>query len=77
MSNERTLYLQELIRYSSKSTLLLPNIILDETDANNRFKKLRDALKYLRNDNDLFVIEKPLDDDLVEITIQIREDWYV
>ena len=74
MSNERTLYLQELIRYSSKSTLLLPNIILDETDANNRFKKLRDALKYLRNDNDLFVIEKPLDDDLVEITIQIRED---
>ena len=32
---------------------------------------------YLRNDNDLFVIEKPLEDDLVEITIQIRDDWYV
>jgi len=78
MSNERTPQLQELIRYSTKATLLLPEIVLDEKmDVNNTFKKVRDALQYLRNDTDLFVIEKQLEDDLVEITIQIREDWYV
>lgn len=78
MSNERTPHLQELIRYSTKATLLLPNVVLNENfDVNNSFKKLRDALAYLRNDSDLFIIEKQLEHDLVEITIQIREDWYV
>ena len=78
MSNERTPYLQELIRLSTKATLLLPNIVLnEEMDVNNKFKQVRNALQYLRNDTDLFVIEKQLENDLVEITIQIRDEWYV
>ena len=75
MPNERTPYLQELIRFSTKATLLVPRIVLDgKIDSNDRYKKVRDSLEYLRNDRDLFVIERNLDEDFVEVTIQIRSN---
>ena len=78
MSNERTPYLQELIRNSTEATLLLANILFDEeSDPKNRFKNLRDSLQYLKNDEQLIITEKRIDDEFTEINIAFRSwrEW--
>ena len=78
MSNERTPHLQELIRLSTKAKLTVPTLLLE--DVANSFEAYHDfriALYCLKNDDGLIVTEKEVDDDLTEITIQLREDWYV
>ena len=72
--NERTLFLKELIRWSTKATLLLPSSILnDEIDKYNKFKKVRDSLDYLKNDEKVLVTEKEMGNDLTEITLELKE----
>ena len=51
VSNERTPYLQELIRLSSEATLIIPNLVFnEELDVNNHFKDFRDALNWFENE---------------------------
>lgn len=74
VSNERTPFLKELIRHSSKATLIMPSIVFnEEIDVNGTFQNTRDALNELKNDENLFIIEKEFNDDFTEITIQIRD----
>ena len=74
MSNERTPYLQELISLSSEATLLMPKIVLDEKyDNRGKYEPVRKALEYLKNDENLFVKEKNVDDDFTLIKIGVRE----
>ena len=73
VSKERTSYLQELIGLSSEATLLIPKIVLNKKiDVEDKYKASRDALNYLKNDNQLIVIEKEVKDDFIEVTIKFR-----
>ena len=75
MSNERTPFLQELIRYSSGATLLIPRIILDEeSDPYRKYEPTRQALNHLKNDKDLVLKEKRIDNDFVVVEIGFRDD---
>lgn len=79
MCNERTSNIKDLIRFSTKAKLLVPTFLLDEEVTDN-FEAYNDfviALYCLKNDDGLIVTEKEVDDDLTEITIELREDWYV
>ena len=71
MSNERTPYLQELIRFSSKATLLIPRIIFNEEC--DKFKDVRDALNYLKNDEKLIIVQKGFNEDFIELTIGLKD----
>ena len=78
MSNERTPHLQELIRLSTKATLTVPTLLLeDEADNFEAYHDFRISLYCLKNDDGLIITEKEVDDDLTKITIELREDWYV
>ena len=76
MCNERTSNIKDLIRFSTKATLTVPTFLLDEevTDSFEAYNDFVIALYCLKNDDGLIVNEKELDDDLSEITIEIRED---
>lgn len=76
MCNERTSNIKDLIRFSTKATLTVPTFLLDDevTDSFEAYNDFRIALYCLKNDGGLIVNEKELDDDLSEITIEIRED---
>lgn len=75
MSNERTPYLQELIRLSSEATLIIPSVVFnEEIDAHNKFNDIRNALNFLKDDDDLIITEKELEDDFTEVNIRIRDD---
>lgn len=66
-------HLKELIRYSSKATLLIPFSVLDEKlDGYNKFKATRDALKHLKKDDDLIITEKDVENRFTEITIEVK-----
>ena len=76
MCNERTSNIKDLIRFSTKAKLLVPTFLLDEEVMDN-FEAYNDfviALYCLKNDDGLIVTEKEVDDDLTEITIELRED---
>lgn len=75
MSNERTPHLQELIRLSTKAKLTVPSLLLDDVADNfEAYHDFRIAYFCLKNDDSLVISEKDVDDDLTEITIEIRED---
>ena len=75
MSNERTPYLQELMRLSSEATLLIPSIVFnEEICSSNRFKSFRNALHFLKNDDNLIITEKEVEGDFTEVNIRIRDD---
>ena len=70
VSNERTPYLQKLIRLSSEATLLIPSIVFnEELDVNNHFKDFRNALNFLKNDDKLIIIEKEDENEFIEVNI--------
>ena len=71
MSNERTPYLQELIRFSSKATLLIPRIIFNKEY--DKFKDVGEALNYLKNDEKLIIIERGFNEDFIELTIGLKD----
>ena len=75
MSKERTPHLQELIRFSTKAILTVPTLLLDDyADNFEAYHDFRIALYCLKNDDELIITEKEIDDDLTEITIELRED---
>ena len=69
--NERTPYLKELIRYSSKATLLIPTSVL--IGNNDKFKATREALNHLKNDKGLVISEKIVGN-FTEIKIELKDD---
>ena len=71
LPNERTPHLQELIRFSTKATLVIPSLLLDE-EIGDKFKQVRNALDYLKNDDALIVSQREVENDLIEITIEIK-----
>ena len=75
MCNERTSNIKDLIRFSTKATLTVPTFLLDDevTDSFEVYNDFRIALYCLKNDDGLIVNEKEIDDDLSEITIEIKE----
>ena len=79
MCNERCSNIKDLVRFSTKATLTVPTILLDDelTDRCEAYNDFKIALYCLKNDEGLTVSEKEVDDDLSEITIELREDWYV
>ena len=73
--NDRTPYLQELIRWSSEATLLIPTSVFnEETDVLNNFEDVRKALNWLENDDTLLITVKNLDNTFTEVNIKIRGD---
>ena len=73
--NERTPYLQELIRFSSEATLIIGGELLDENkDGSNKFEKLRKALDFIKHDKKLIVHDVELGDGNRLINIKIRDD---
>ena len=76
MCDKRTSNINDLIRFSTKATLTIPTFLLDDevTDSSEAYNDFRIALYCLKNDDGLFVNEKELDEELSEITIEIRED---
>ena len=71
MPNERTPYLKELIRYSSKATLLIPTSVF--IGKNDKFKATKDALNHLKNDEGLVISEKIVEN-FTEIKIELKDD---
>ncbi len=75
MCNETIFYLEELTRKSVQITLLIPTIVLrEECDGFNRFEHVRDSLACLKNDENLIVTVKEVDDDLSEIKVGVKGD---
>ena len=75
MCEKRTSNINDLIRFSTKATLIVPTLLLDEvSDSFETYHDFKIALYCLKNDDGLIVTEKELDDELSEITIEIRED---
>ena len=73
--NERTPYLQELIRFSSEARLIIADELLDEKkDTSNKHEKLRKALEFIKNDRFLRVQDVKLEDDYRLIDIKLRND---
>lgn len=74
VSNERTPYLQELIRLSSEATLIIPSIVFDdEMDDYNKFEDFRNAFNWLQNDEKLIVTLNKVNNDFNEVNIRIRD----
>ena len=72
MPSERTQCLKELIRYSSKATLIIPKSVFIYKD--DKFKATKDALNHLKNDEELIISEKDVENGLTEIKIELKDD---
>ena len=72
--DERSSNINNLIRFSTKATLLVPEFLLDDevTDSYEIYNDFRIALYCLKNDDGLIVTEKEVDEDLSEITIELK-----
>ena len=68
--NERTPYLQELIRFSTEATLLISGELLDENIG--KCERLRKALDFIKNDKKLIVHDVELEDANRLINIKIK-----
>ena len=74
MPNKRTEYLQELIRYSRKATLLIHESFINGIRNDAKFKLSNKALKFLKNDEELILTTKDVEDGYIEITIDLKEE---
>jgi len=76
MCDDRSSNIKDLVRFSTKAKLLVPTFLLDEevTDSFEAYNDFVIALYCLKNDDGLIITEKEVDDDLTEITIELKED---
>ena len=74
MPNKRTEYLQELIRYSRKATLVIHESFINGIRNDEKFKLSNNALNFLKNDEELILTTKDVEDGYIEITIDLKED---
>ena len=72
--DERSSNINNLIRFSTKATLLVPEFLLDDevTDSYEIYNDFNNALYCLKNDDGLIVTEKEVDEDFSEITIELK-----
>ena len=74
MPNDRTPYLQDLIKYSRKATLIIHKSFVNGQRTDEKFQLTNNALDYLKNDNRLVLTTKDVEDEYLEITICLKED---
>lgn len=78
MCDDRSSNIKDLVRFSTKATLTVPTILLDEaTDDFEVYYDFKIAMFCLKNDDGLIVSVKEVDEEMSEITIELREDWHV
>ena len=74
MCNERSSNITDLVRFSTKATLLVPTLLLDDVaDYFEPYHDFRIALYCLKNDDELIVTEKEVDEEFSEITIELGD----
>ena len=74
MCDDRSSNIKDLVRFSTKATLTVPTILLDEaTDDFEVYYDFKIALFCLKNDDGLILTEKEIDDEMSEITIELKE----
>ena len=75
MCNDRTSNIKDLVRFSTKAILTVPTILLDEaTDDFDVYYDFKIAMFCLKNDDGLIVSEKEVDEEMSEITIELKGD---
>lgn len=75
MCDDRSSNIKDLVRFSTKATLTVPTILLDEaTDDFEVYYDFKIAMFCLKNDDGLIVSVKEVDEEMSEITIELRED---
>jgi len=75
MCDDRSSNIKDLVRFSTKATLTVPTILLDEaTDDFEVYNDFKIAMFCLKNDDGLILTEKEIDDEMSEITIELKED---
>lgn len=78
MCDDRSSNIKDLVKFSTKATLTVPTILLDEaTDGFEVYNDFKIAMFCLKNDDGLILTEKEIDEEMSEITIELRERWYV
>jgi hypothetical protein len=75
MCDDRSSNIKDLVRFSTKATLTVPTILLDEaTDDFEVYNDFKIAMFCLKNDDGLILTEKEIDEEMSEITIELKED---
>ena len=75
MCDDRSSNIKDLVRFSTKATLTVPTILLDEaTDDFEVYYDFKIAMFCLKNDDGLILSEKEIDDEMSEITIELKGD---
>jgi len=75
MCDDRSSNIKDLVRFSTKATLTVPTILLDEaTDDFEVYNDFKIAMFCLKNDDGLILSEKEIDDEMSEITIELKGD---
>ena len=75
MCDDRSSNIKDLVRFSTKATLTVPTILLDEaTDGFEVYYDFKIAMFCLKNDDGLILSEKEIDDEMSEITIELKGD---
>jgi len=75
MCDDRSSNIKDLVRFSTKATLTVPTILLDEaTDDFEVYNDFKIAMFCLKNDDGLILSAKEIDDEMSEITIELKGD---
>jgi len=75
MCDDRSSNIKDLVRFSTKATLTVPTILLDEaTDDFEVYNDFKIAMFCLKNDDGLILTEKEIDEEMSEITIELKGD---
>jgi hypothetical protein len=75
MCDDRSSNIKDLVRFSTKATLTVPTILLDEaTDDFEVYNDFKIAMFCLKNDDGLILSENEIDDEMSEITIELKGD---
>ena len=75
MCDDRSSNIKDLVRFSTKATLTVPTILLDEaTDDFEVYNDFKIAMFCLKNDDGLILSEKEIDEEMSEITIELKGD---
>ena len=75
MCDDRSSNIKDLVRFSTKAILTVPTILLDEaTDDFEVYNDFKIAMFCLKNDDGLILTEKEIDDEMSEITIELKGD---
>ncbi|MBR0369717.1 MAG: hypothetical protein IJH63_03195 [Methanobrevibacter sp.] len=74
MPNDRTPYLQDLVKYSRKATIIIHKSFVNGQRTDEKFELTNNALDCLKSDDRLVLTTKDVEDEYLEITISLKED---